>query len=175
MQTFLPYPCFVATAKVLDYRRLGKQRIEARQIVDALGRKSKGWAQHPVARMWDGYELALMRYFNVISREWIERGYQHNMGMYPLPKHIPLPDWYGDERLHASHRAALLFKEPAYYERFGWAEEPAYAYHWPVSREAAEARREQLAATPGLRPVLRTISPAPVGQSPDTVRFPPYL
>jgi hypothetical protein len=26
MQTFLPYPSFVKSAKCLDYRRLGKQR-----------------------------------------------------------------------------------------------------------------------------------------------------
>ena len=36
MQTFLPYPDFVKSALVLDYRRLGKQRVEARQILDII-------------------------------------------------------------------------------------------------------------------------------------------
>jgi Pyrimidine dimer DNA glycosylase len=36
MQTFLPYPDFVACARVLDSRRLGKQRVEALQILRAL-------------------------------------------------------------------------------------------------------------------------------------------
>lgn len=34
MQTFLPYANFEASAKVLDYKRLGKQRVEAKQILE---------------------------------------------------------------------------------------------------------------------------------------------
>ncbi len=33
MQTFLPYQDFTETAKCLDYRRLGKQRVEAKRIL----------------------------------------------------------------------------------------------------------------------------------------------
>ena len=49
MQTFLPYADFVKTAKCLDYRRLGKQRIEAFQILNILeGKTTKaGWKHHP--------------------------------------------------------------------------------------------------------------------------------
>jgi len=36
MQTFLPYPNFDASAAVLDDRRLGKQRVEAKQILLTL-------------------------------------------------------------------------------------------------------------------------------------------
>lgn len=36
MQTFLPYPNFIGSAKVLDSRRLGKQRVENLQIMQAL-------------------------------------------------------------------------------------------------------------------------------------------
>jgi len=32
MQTFLPYADFKESAQCLDYRRLGKQRVEAKQI-----------------------------------------------------------------------------------------------------------------------------------------------
>ena len=42
MQTFLPYPDFTQSAKTLDYRRLGKQRVEAWQILNALRGVSKG-------------------------------------------------------------------------------------------------------------------------------------
>lgn len=38
MQTFLPYANFSMTAKVLDRSRLGKQRVEAVQILTALKR-----------------------------------------------------------------------------------------------------------------------------------------
>lgn len=34
MNTFLPYPSFDESAKCLDYKRLGKQRVEAKQILE---------------------------------------------------------------------------------------------------------------------------------------------
>lgn len=36
MQTFLPYPSFSESARVLDNRRLGKQRVECLQILNTL-------------------------------------------------------------------------------------------------------------------------------------------
>ena len=36
MQTFLPYSNFQKTAEVLDYRRLGKQRVEGMQIIKTI-------------------------------------------------------------------------------------------------------------------------------------------
>ena len=41
MQTFLPYPDFQLSAECLDYKRLGKQRLEAFQLLVALEDK---WA-----------------------------------------------------------------------------------------------------------------------------------
>ena len=34
MQIFLPYKSFKKSAEVLDYQRLGKQRVEALQIIN---------------------------------------------------------------------------------------------------------------------------------------------
>ena len=61
MQTFLPHKSFKKSLKVLDWRRLGKQRVEAHQVLNVLlGRtETKGWRNHPITRMWDGYEPAL--------------------------------------------------------------------------------------------------------------------
>lgn len=42
MQTFLPYPNFIGSAKVLDSKRLGKQRVENLQIMQALLGKRVG-------------------------------------------------------------------------------------------------------------------------------------
>ena len=47
MQTFLPYPDFVASARCLDRRRLGKQRVEVLQLLRALLVPGSGWANHP--------------------------------------------------------------------------------------------------------------------------------
>jgi hypothetical protein len=48
--------------------------------------------------------------------------------------HVELfhPPWLGMPEFHASHRAALLAKKPAYYAQFGWTEEPSLEYFWPV-------------------------------------------
>ena len=49
MQTFLPYANFEDSAKVLDWRRLGKQRVEADQILNIISGKTEklGWRNHP--------------------------------------------------------------------------------------------------------------------------------
>jgi hypothetical protein len=61
LQTFLPYLDFVACARVLDSRRLGKQRVEALQILRALLVPEYGWRHHPAVLMWKGYPEALGR------------------------------------------------------------------------------------------------------------------
>ena len=75
MQTFLPYPSFTETALCLDYRRLSKQRIEAKQIYLALTTENYGWQNHPAVKMWQGYEQALLCYGRIICMEWRRRGY----------------------------------------------------------------------------------------------------
>ena len=40
MQTFLPYDSFEESASVLDWKRLGKQRVEAMQIVNAIEKQT---------------------------------------------------------------------------------------------------------------------------------------
>lgn len=56
MKTFLLYPDFVKSAQSLDYRRLGKQRVECSQLLRGQ------WSNHPVAKMWLGYEYQLAEY-----------------------------------------------------------------------------------------------------------------
>ena len=63
MQTFLPYSDFERSAKTLDYKRLGKQRVEAYQILQALSDPNYGWQNHPAVKMWRGYEEALVAYY----------------------------------------------------------------------------------------------------------------
>lgn len=135
MQTFFPFSSIGQSARVLDYRRLGKQRVESRQIIDTLEGNSKGWRNHPAVRMWDGYTDGLKHYFNVMSHEWIRRGYKHTMGFYVVQSPI-LPPWVGVERFHSSHRAALLWKLPAWYNQFQWSETPEYNYYWPSNERS---------------------------------------
>ena len=132
MQTFLPYPNFTDSVKVLDNKRLGKQRVEAYQILLCLEKPNR-WKNHPAVKMWKGYEPALCEYMNACIDEWISRGFKNTM------KHIhltivtfPMPHWMGNSEFHASHRSNLLRKYSIYYEKFGWTEPNNLPYIWPV-------------------------------------------
>lgn len=134
MQTFLPYPNFKTSAMVLDRSRLGKQRVETLQILNALMGLSEGWRNHPATKMWAGYEGALWLYGQTMIGEWVDRGYQNNM---VLPGNfttndIEFPPWLGKPEFHASHRSNLLRKDPLWYGQFGWTETPDLAYVWPL-------------------------------------------
>ena len=131
MQTFLPYPNLGQSVRCLDYRRLGKQRVEALQILNALSGKTKGWASHPAAKMWRNHTGALALYQNLCIDEWVRRGYKNNMAK-TSPSIVTMPDWFGDEAFHASHRSNLLRKDPVHYGEFGWDEPDDLAYVWPV-------------------------------------------
>ena len=143
MQTFLPYSNFHQSAKALDYRRLGKQRIETKQILNALMGKSKGWVNHPATQMWRGYETALAIYGGIICQEWIKRGYKDQQMQWFKQAFFELdggavveyPSWLHDERFHASHRAALLAKDFEWYSQFEWTEEPKICYYWPKGKD----------------------------------------
>lgn len=133
MQTFLPYADLVESARCLDSRRLGKQRVEAMQILNILNghQRSKGWINHPAVRMWDGCAPALGAYMNATIDEWVRRGYRNNMVKVFVPV-IQYPWWFGVHEFHSSHRARLLDKQPEWYGRFGWSEAPSKTYWWPT-------------------------------------------
>lgn len=132
MQTFLPYPNFACSAMVLDRNRLGCQRKECRQILQAIVHGG-GWRNHPVARMWRNHVPALKLYHDVVCREWMRRGYVNNLELFlPPPESVVMPDWLGGEDFHARHRAALLHKDPRHYTQFGWEETPALDYIYPA-------------------------------------------
>ena len=132
MQTFLPYKSFKKSLKTLDYRRLGKQRVEAYQVLNVLlGRtQTKGWRNHPITKMWKGYENALKHYLNLCIEEWMERGYNNTMNFEPIEGDIVYPHWLGNESFHSSHRANLLRKDYEYYSQFGWDEDSTNPYTW---------------------------------------------
>lgn len=134
MQTFLPYPSFEESVQVLDYKRLGKQRVETFQVLNILLDRTptKGWRNHPVTRMWTGYESALKLYQNITIREWVKRGYKNTMKLEEIePGSVVLPPWFGAEDFHKSHRSNLLRKDYEYYSQY--FDDPVdLEYHWPV-------------------------------------------
>lgn len=104
MQTFLPYPDFKKSLQALDYRRLGKQRVEAYQIYRAIKHNS-GWRHHPVTNLWRNHINALKLYHNLCIEEWVRRGYRNKMNKMKISGRIAYPPWLGDENFHAAHRS----------------------------------------------------------------------
>ena len=132
MQTFLPYPDFAASLRALDYRRLGKQRVECVQLLNALRGKTKGWANHPAAKMWRGYEPALEHYMNLAIKEWVSRGYNNTMPFAKVGSTPDLPEWFGDDAFHRAHQSNLLRKDPVYYGPKFPGVPDNLPYIWPV-------------------------------------------
>lgn len=141
VQTFLPYPDYEKSAKVLDNKRLGKQRVECVQLVRTLRGMTEGWRNHPAAKMWAGHENALIEYGIAICAEWRSKGYRDHQASVlqslwqPQPNNIRTyhyPKWMGDEAFHASHRSNLLRKDPEFYGKYGWVEPSYLPYIWPT-------------------------------------------
>ena len=135
MQTFLPYSDFQKSVEILDYRRLGKQRVETFQVFNILLERTatKGWVNHPVTKMWRGFEEALKLYQNITITEWIKRGYKNTMQFETIEdmQRITLPHWFGNKDFHRSHRSNLLRKDFEYYSQH--FDEPSdLEYYWPV-------------------------------------------
>jgi Pyrimidine dimer DNA glycosylase len=161
VQTFLPYADFERSARVLDAKRLGKQRVETIQVVRALTVPGYGWANHPAVLMWKGFEEALGRYGFVCCEVWTELGFGDTCALtiatdlrragvnqvrtqHELADAGALPPWLGDEAVHRSHQSALVRKDPTFYRSMFPEVPDDLPYHWPVRSPAViEAERRK--------------------------------
>jgi Pyrimidine dimer DNA glycosylase len=149
MQTFTPYSDFEATARALDTKRLGKQRVEVIQIVRALTVRGYAWATHPAVLMWKGYEEALGRYGLTMCEVWTERGFGDTCANTiiqdlrafgidsirsagELATAGALPSWLFDPELLRSHQSALVRKDPEHYRQQFPGVPDDLDYVWPV-------------------------------------------
>lgn len=138
MQTFVPYGSdFAKTARVLDRQRLGKQRVEAYQIIQALTNPMYGWQNHPAVKMWRGHVEALAMYGVAICDEWIRRGYKDTMRErfepYCPPMQADMPVWLNSDDVVVSHRANLVRKAPEHYAEVWPDVDPSLPYVWPAA------------------------------------------
>jgi len=135
MQTFICETDIALSMSRLDFRRLGKQRVEAKQILTALRDPTYGWQNHPAVRMWRGAERQLCGYYNLALREWVRRGYLHHMAEEPDATYTTPP--FATPTFIRAHRSNLLRKDPKWYGGFGWGDIPHdLAYVWPQGGEA---------------------------------------
>lgn len=152
MQTFIPFPDYVETAKSLDIQRLRNQCCNE-SIVLSRGK----WPNHPASKMWRGHEFQFAIYNVALAAEWRERAkaegkptasadkwfaYWVNKAMEHRHENTEPPAWLGDERVHSTHRSCLLAKNPEWYSQFDWAEQPTHQsedgkwpYFWPKPQQ----------------------------------------
>lgn len=130
VNTFVVSADLEACAKALDYRRLGKQRVEAYQLWRALMGMTKGWTRHPATLMWAGHTCFLAKYCNTMILEWQARGYRNNMALLPTCRNPRPPWWWGWEPVIKSHQASLNRKMPEYYH-FDVGPWKEWGYVWP--------------------------------------------
>jgi len=153
MQTFLPYKDFIQSAKCLDNKRLGKQRVEAFQILLALlsidknlqpKEKPSHWSNHPATKIWRGYEYSLCIYAMCMCDEWRLRGFNSTVHIklqkiwtdILLQKEgvnlVIYPTWL-DENFCRAHQSNLLRKDYAHYSKYFGTDVPTdLEYIWPV-------------------------------------------
>ncbi len=133
MQTFLPHTSFRQSALALDNKRLGKQRVEAYQVLKALTGQTKGWVNHPATVMWRGYENYLCKYGAIMCIEWVNRGFKDSLLSQFIDYYDFFPEvrpwWYDYEPLHISHQGNLYRKDPVHYQQFGHIS-PDLPYVW---------------------------------------------
>ena len=160
MQTFVPYTDMYESAAVLDNKRLNKQLLEGRQIYSILssGRTKGGWVRHPAVLMWKGYDNALFEYLIAIKYECDERSISTEKNWDAIQEmydwnwdrgdNIVMPPWWGDERIHESHRNNLYVKDPEYYAEFGNDSRVTCCdtcnYFWPTHTLYYNLEMEQL-------------------------------
>lgn len=149
MQTFAPEGRDLHKGfETLDYKRLGKQRVEAWQILNVLRgvdnegnpKDHKGWVNHPATKMWEGRIGALAFYGMLCCKEWRKRGYNDTMlsrftGVYLTYTEYgddPTPPEFLDD-IKESHQSNLIRKLPEHYQPF-WPTVPDdLPYVWPTA------------------------------------------
>jgi hypothetical protein len=147
MQTFLPLADLWDAPRCLDNRRLFKQGLEVSQLLSVLAGETTGWKAHPCVQMWRGHEAMLIDYGASCCIEWARRGYRATLydrivaygARFPVVPGYYHPAWWGNEAVHAAHRAVLLRK--------GW--EDALWAQWRAQRatltmDGLPARKAQM-------------------------------
>jgi hypothetical protein len=155
VQVFLPERDFYEAAAVLDQKRLVKQLLEGRQIMNILvgQNTTKGWVNHPAVRMFRGHHSALYVYLAAIRYEMHIRGYKWEKNWFEIERMMKnnmqpfsLPKWMHDEytvnSVVTTHRGRLYEKAPELYPqyRLEYEEYKDYVccdkctYHWPTHR-----------------------------------------
>ena len=104
------------TAMALDPKRLRKQIIECRQILDALNGKT-AWSNHPCVLQYRGYEKWLKCYLRVL--ECHTRGNTMLAAFFDVETERFRPNWH-TQAYYDQMKRRLYSKNPEHYKQ--WAD-----------------------------------------------------
>jgi hypothetical protein len=104
----------LATAMVLDKKRLNKQIIECQQILDALNGE-KAWSNHPCVLQYRGYEKWIEHYLSCLTL-YKNNAFFHAKVCSDLAK-MSKPEWHTIEYFDQMKRI-LYTKDPEHYKRW---------------------------------------------------------
>ncbi|AOE44876.1 hypothetical protein BI084_gp64 [Gordonia phage Terapin] len=127
----------------LDDKRLGKQRLETKQIYTALT-TGKGWVHHPATKMWKGFEEALLHYGIACCQEWKRRGHEDTMLRWFTDQFVSaqlvdqfsaqpceFPDFVNYDPFIEAHRSNLIRKDAEFYGSKWPDTRLSLPYLWP--------------------------------------------
>ena len=157
VQTFLPYADFAASAAVLDKPRLGKQRVEALQVLRALTYPTYGWKRHPAVRMWAGFERGVAACGLAVCRPGPPAGTPT-----PAPRRSA-PTWRPRANRRRCHRPSSLRSVSS---RRGWATNACTSATRP--RSSARTPRTTARSSPTPTRPCRTSGPCEPAQTSGT-------
>lgn len=117
MQTFL-IGTFKETAQKLDSKRLFKELLESKQILDVIVNNKKAWSNHPAVRQWKDYPSVLFDYIHEIYDECLARGIATKSNLFNQCRNLiegknwgnDFPDWINRADILSSHRSRLRAK-----------------------------------------------------------------
>lgn len=144
------------TAADLDTPRLALQLKQTKLILDKMGGLEVEDIpdNHPVLRMWEGYDIALCIYGMMMSAEWhMNRGYADKscfeffdicqeikaaLREEDQPTAFVSPPWFQDVDVLRSHRSNLLRRKHKFYSDVWTKIDEGWPYIWPFIDEDEE-------------------------------------
>lgn len=126
MQVFIvgtPYE----TAEVLDLKRLNKQIIENKQIMDAILGTGRGWFNHPVVKSYKNHFQWLYHYNLCLF--WYQRGCKDMAKKMSEQAMAFKPNFHTEEYFNQMKRR-LYSKNNQYYSQYSYLGESSCNWYW---------------------------------------------
>lgn len=125
MQIYVPYPDLKQCVTCLDTDLLHYQVTR-----DMLNIARKRWPNNELAVAWKNSTFFLCEYAYLAIDELAHRGKflanafdkYHEIQIKLIDKGPP--SWWGDQTVHAAHRAELLRMNSTHYTQYGWQHSP---------------------------------------------------